>query len=64
MAGAGARAHLIATTRRRDGRLQATYAGRPLYFYVGDAPGRVLCHDVVEFGGRWQVVRATGRPVA
>jgi predicted lipoprotein with Yx(FWY)xxD motif len=63
-AGAGARARLLGTTRRRGGRLQVTYAGRPLYYYAGDAPGRVLCHDVVEFGGRWQVVRSTGRPVA
>jgi predicted lipoprotein with Yx(FWY)xxD motif len=62
-AGAGARARLLGTTRRPDGRLQATYAGHPLYYYAADAPGRVLCHDVVEFGGRWQVIRSTGRPV-
>jgi predicted lipoprotein with Yx(FWY)xxD motif len=63
-AGSGTRARLLGTTRRRDGRLQVTYAGRPLYYYAGDAPGRVLCQDVVEFGGRWQVVRSSGRPVA
>jgi predicted lipoprotein with Yx(FWY)xxD motif len=63
-AGSGARPRLLGTTRRRGGRRQVTYAGRPLYYYAADAPGRVLCHDVVEFGGRWQVVRSTGRPVA
>jgi predicted lipoprotein with Yx(FWY)xxD motif len=55
---------LLGTTRRRDGRLQVTYRGRPLYLYVGDAPGRVLCHDVFEFGGRWLVMRPSGIRVA
>jgi predicted lipoprotein with Yx(FWY)xxD motif len=60
----GARAALIGTTRRGDGRLQATYRGRPLYYYVGDRrPGQVLCQNVVEFGGRWLVIRAGGRLV-
>jgi predicted lipoprotein with Yx(FWY)xxD motif len=56
----GARSRLLGTTRRRDGRVQLTYRGQPLYYYVGDRPGRVLCHDVVEFGGRWLVMYATG----
>jgi predicted lipoprotein with Yx(FWY)xxD motif len=62
-AGRGARARLIATTRRRDGTLQLTYAGRPVYYYVGDSPGRVLCHDVTEFGGVWRVMRSDGSAV-
>jgi predicted lipoprotein with Yx(FWY)xxD motif len=57
----GARASLVGTVRRRDGRLQATYGGRPLYYYVGDnAPGVILCQNVKEFGGYWLVVRGTG----
>jgi predicted lipoprotein with Yx(FWY)xxD motif len=57
----GATASLLGTTRRSDGRLQATYAGRPLYFYVGDRkPGQVLCQNVREFGGLWLVVRPNG----
>lgn len=60
-AGTGARASLLGTTRRADGRLQATYAGRPLYYYVGDTrPGLILCQDVTEFGGVWLVVRGNG----
>jgi predicted lipoprotein with Yx(FWY)xxD motif len=60
----GARASLIGVARRRDGRLQATYAGRPLYYYVGDTkPGIVLCQNVNEFGGLWLVVRGSGRLV-
>jgi predicted lipoprotein with Yx(FWY)xxD motif len=62
-AGAGARARL-GTTRRRGGSLQLTYAGRPLYYYVGDRrPGQILCQNVTEFGGVWRVVRPSGRLV-
>jgi len=57
----GAKPSLIGTVRRRDGRLQATYAGRPLYYYVGDTkPGIVLCQNVKEYGGLWLVVRGSG----
>ena len=52
---------LLGTTKRRDGALQLTYAGRPVYYHVGDRkPGQILCQNVVEFGGRWLVVRAGG----
>jgi predicted lipoprotein with Yx(FWY)xxD motif len=63
MAGRGAHTRLIGTTRRRDGTLQLTYAGRPVYYYVRDSPGRVLCHDVTEFGGVWRVMRGDGSAV-
>jgi predicted lipoprotein with Yx(FWY)xxD motif len=60
-AGTGANARLLGTTRRRDGRLQATYAGKPLYYYVGDRrPGQILCQNVTEYGGLWLVVRPSG----
>jgi predicted lipoprotein with Yx(FWY)xxD motif len=62
--GSGARGRLLGTTRRRDGKRQVTYRGRPLYYYVDDSPGRVLCHNVEEFGGLWLVVRANGMPVS
>jgi predicted lipoprotein with Yx(FWY)xxD motif len=61
---AGVTGGRLGVTRRADGRLQATYAGRPLYYYVGDRrPGQVLCQNVVEFGGRWLVLRANGKLV-
>lgn len=63
VAGKGIRKRLLGTTRRRNGKRQVTYDGRPLYYYVDDAPGRVLCHDVREFGGLWLVVRPDGTPV-
>ena len=52
---------LLGAIRRADGRLQVTYAGRPLYYYVGDTrPGQILCQNVREFGGLWLVVRPDG----
>ncbi|HEY7690807.1 MAG TPA: hypothetical protein VH816_00560 [Gaiellaceae bacterium] len=63
-AAAGTQARLVGTTRRADGRLQVTYGGRPLYYYVGDRrPLQILCQDVEEFGGLWLVVRPNGTPV-
>lgn len=62
-AGKGVRKRLLGTTRRRNGKRQVTYDGRPLYYYVDDAPGRVLCHNVLEFGGLWLVLRPNGTPV-
>ena len=62
-AAGGARQGLLGTTRRSDGRVQVTYRGRPLYYYVSDRPGVALCHDVREFGGLWLLIRASGRRV-
>ena len=63
-AGAGVRRGLLGTVKRRSGRRQVTYAGRPLYYYVGDGrPGQILCQDVFEYGGRWLIVRPSGKLV-
>jgi predicted lipoprotein with Yx(FWY)xxD motif len=62
--GAGVKRSLLGTVKRRNGRRQTTYAGRPLYYYVGDrSPGQILCQDVFEFGGRWLILRPTGKLV-
>jgi predicted lipoprotein with Yx(FWY)xxD motif len=61
--GSGVKRSLLATTTRRDGRRQITYAGRPLYYYARDGRGQILCQDVVEYGGRWLIVRPSGRLV-
>jgi predicted lipoprotein with Yx(FWY)xxD motif len=55
---------LLGAARRNDGKLQVTYAGNPLYHYVHDAPGEILCHDVAEFGGVWLVAKPSGRPAS
>ena len=51
---------MLATVRRRHGRLQLTYAGHPLYYYAHEGPGQVLYHDIVEYGGTWLVVTPEG----
>jgi predicted lipoprotein with Yx(FWY)xxD motif len=62
--GAGVKKALLGTVRRTNGRRQVTYAGRPLYYYVGDTrPGQILCQDVFEYSGRWLIVRPSGKPV-
>ena len=63
MAGRDVTASRLGTVRRRDGRRQVTYAGHPLYYYVSDSPGRILCQSVNEFGGFWLVVKPSGAPV-
>lgn len=61
---ASVRQQLLGVTERRDGSRQVTYGGHPLYFYAHEGPGQVLCHNVVEFGGRWLVVTPQGRAAA
>ena len=60
-AGKGVRAPLLGTVKRRDGRLQVTYAGKPLYFYANEGPGEVRCHNVNLNGGLWWVVGPDGK---
>jgi predicted lipoprotein with Yx(FWY)xxD motif len=62
--GAGVAGGRLGTIRRNNGSRQATYAGRPLYYYVGDTkPRQILCQNVSEFGGLWLVVRPNGTVV-
>jgi predicted lipoprotein with Yx(FWY)xxD motif len=59
-AGTGVKQSLLGTTRRRDGRLQVTYNGWPLYYYAHEKAGEVKCQNVVTHGGTWLVVRPSG----
>src|SRR5215207_6719995 len=59
-AGKGVDTSLLGTAKRRDGKLQVTYAGKPLYFYAHERPGEVKCHNVNLNGGFWWVVGADG----
>src|SRR5262245_26528151 len=64
LAAAGAQARLLATSRRRDGRMQVTYAGHPLYYFVQDTkPGQTKGEGLTGFGGRWDPVSAAGKAV-
>jgi predicted lipoprotein with Yx(FWY)xxD motif len=59
-AAGGVREGLLGTVVRRDGSVQVTYSGHPLYYYAHEGPGQVLCHDIVEYGGTWLVVTPRG----
>ena len=51
----------LGVVRRTNGSLQVTYAGRPVYYYVGDrTAGQILCQNVSEYGGLWLVIRPDG----
>ena len=60
-AGRGAKASQLGTTKRRDGRLQVTYNGKPLYYYAHEGPGEVRCHNVNLNGGLWWVIGPNGK---
>ena len=61
VAGKGVDASLLGTVKRRDGRLQVTYADQPLYYYAHEGPGEVRCHNVNLNGGLWWVIGADGK---
>ncbi len=51
----------LATIKRSDGSLQATYNGHPLYTYSGDsAPGQAKGNGLNASGGVWHEVTASG----
>jgi predicted lipoprotein with Yx(FWY)xxD motif len=61
---AGANQKLVGTSRRSDGRLQVTYAGHPLYYFVKDTKaGQTNGEGLTGFGGRWDPVSSTGAAV-
>jgi len=62
LAGDGLDQRLVSTTERRDGSMQVTYGGHPLYLYAHEARGEVKCHDVFLNGGNWYVVQPDGKP--
>jgi predicted lipoprotein with Yx(FWY)xxD motif len=59
-AGKGVHKSLLGLTRRR----QVTYAGHPLYTFVGDkARGQTSGEGLTDFGAEWYAVGASGRSV-
>lgn len=60
-AGSGVKASLLGTTKRRDGKLEVTYHGHPLYAYAGDRKaGQATGEGSQAFGGGWYVLNAKG----
>jgi predicted lipoprotein with Yx(FWY)xxD motif len=64
IAGPGVRASLLGTTKRKDGTLEVTYGGRPLYYFVSDRkPGQTTGQGINQFGAPWWVLSAAGKEI-
>jgi predicted lipoprotein with Yx(FWY)xxD motif len=63
-AGHGVRQSLLGTTKRNDGKLQVTYRGHPLYYFVSDRkPGQTSGQGLNQFGGPWWVLSPAGKEI-
>jgi predicted lipoprotein with Yx(FWY)xxD motif len=59
----GAGASRLGTITRADGTRQATYAGHPLYSFIGDKqPGQATGNGSASFGGTWTALKGSGAP--
>ena len=55
---------LLDRIERKNGKMQATYEGWPLYYYAKDkGPGKAEGQDVHGFGGEWYLLRPSGEKV-
>jgi predicted lipoprotein with Yx(FWY)xxD motif len=64
VAGRGVRASLLGTTKRKDGKLEVTYNGHPLYYFVSDRkPGQTTGQDINQFGALWWVLSPAGKEI-
>lgn len=62
--GEGAMASQLGTTKRKDGSMQVTFEGRPLYTYAGDSePGEANGNESTAFGGKWSAMDEAGEAV-
>lgn len=63
-AAGGAKASLLGTSKRADGRRQVTYNHHPLYRFAQDAKkGQTHGEGLVAFGGHWYVVSPAGAAI-
>jgi predicted lipoprotein with Yx(FWY)xxD motif len=52
---------MLGTTKRKDGTVQVTYDGWPLYTYAGDQnPGEANGNDIDQFGAEWYALQPNG----
>jgi predicted lipoprotein with Yx(FWY)xxD motif len=64
IAGTGVRASLLGTTKRKDGKLEVTYGGHPLYYFVTDRkPGQTTGQGINQFGAPWWVISPAGKEI-
>ena len=63
-AGTGVTASLVGTTTRTDGKIEVTYAGHPLYYFIQDKqPGDTTGQGVDGFGALWWVLTPAGAAI-
>jgi predicted lipoprotein with Yx(FWY)xxD motif len=60
-AGSGVKQALLGTAKRKDGTLQVTYAGHPLYFFGQDAKAGQISGQAT--AGTWWVIGASGKKI-
>jgi len=60
-AGAGIKAALLGTTKRKNGQRQVTYKGHPLYrFKLDKGAGQIAGQGQDFFGGKWYALSSSG----
>jgi predicted lipoprotein with Yx(FWY)xxD motif len=60
--GSGVQSSMLGTVKRKDGSLQITYNGHPLYYYNDDKKaGDVKGQDEKGFGAEWYLVKPSGK---
>jgi len=63
-AAAGVQQSLLRLAKPQHGLRQVTYAGHPLYTFIGDKqPGQTTGEGLNNFGGGWDVLAADGRKI-
>ena len=59
-----AKASLLGTTKRADGKTQVTYKGHPVYYFVQDKKaGDTKGQGVDGFGAEWYVMSPSGKKI-
>jgi predicted lipoprotein with Yx(FWY)xxD motif len=65
LVGAHLDASKVGTIKRKNGRVQVTYNGWPLYFFAKDNhhPGATKGEGITGFGGKWYLVSPKGKQI-
>jgi predicted lipoprotein with Yx(FWY)xxD motif len=62
IAGAGVKQSLLGSIKLKSGRFQVTYAGHPIYTYIGDSSKHETAFvNYYQFGGYWPGLNASGQ---
>ncbi len=62
IAGSGVRQSLLGQVKLTSGKFQVTYAGHPIYAYVGDSSKHQTSFvNIYQFGGYWPALNASGQ---